>query len=268
MSEFLDFENFDPETGIQTTKNILGAAADAVVSPSTAPAVASDRVPKVGDIQPGDTWKGKVFDPEIHKTLPNGQPELGSVKQLLMKKSAKKSGGGLVSKAKEFFSGEKKEVPENNENQEFTEEKYDIPKSDHEKEEEVRKNLHEAEKFASDLDIHSEDAASTMWIVYSATLGAEALNQYDRLNPKLKKHFEIFERRTGKSVDLPPGVALAFGLATVGLEIVKSEPECKKRYESARDAVITNMGGYIKNTFGKGSAEIPEQTTEEETAND
>lgn len=184
-------------------------------------------------------YKGNTFDPAIHMADENGKPLVSHGNIRLKKPSLRK-------RVADFFGGSE------NEKSDFTKEKRDVPLSDHEKEAEVRKNLKDAEQqaqFVSDLEAHSEDAANTMWVVYSATLGPEALNQYDKLHPKLKKHFELFERRTGKSVDLPPGVSLAIGIATVGFEIVRAEPECKKRFDKAKEVVATNLGGYAKKLF-------------------
>jgi hypothetical protein len=230
----LDFGVVDPSQEIGVTQDIFSGVSSAV------PVAVDENSTQIN--QPDKVltdYKGRTFDPAIHMADENGKPLVSHGNIRLKKPSLRK-------RVTDFLSGEKTEKGD------FAKEKREVPLSDHEKEAEIQENLKEAERqaaFVSDLEAHSEDAANTMWVVYSATLGPEALNQYEKLHPKLKKHFELFERRTGKSVDLPPGVSLAIGVATVGFEIVRAEPECKKRFDKAKDVVASNLGGYAKKFF-------------------
>lgn len=250
----LNFDPVDPSQEIHVTQRLFsgveGVAAPAVEQETSMPDDPADK--SLTD------YKGRAFDPSIHMADENGNPLVSHGNIRLKKPSLRKKIGS-------FFAGEKTEKDG------FSEEKRDVPLSDHEKEREIKENLKEAEQqaaFVSDLEAHSEDAANTMWVVYSATLGPEALNQYEKLHPKLKKHFELFERRTGKSVDLPPGVSLAIGVATVGFEIVRAEPECAKRFDKAKEVVASNLGGYAKKFFSAEDQETEIEKKQEASEND
>ena len=258
MENGLNFESSDPAHEINVTKTLFSGV-ESAAAPVTQAEPNQNPVETQGEPDKILTdYKGRTFDPSIHMADESGKPFVkhGNIR---IKK-------GLGQKIKEAFTGN----PENQKS-DFTKEKSNVPLSDHEKEREVKQNLKEAEQqaaFVSDLEAHSEDAANTMWVVYSATLGPEALNQYEKLHPKLKKHFELFERRTGKSVDLPPGVSLAIGVATVGFEIVRAEPECAKRFDKAKEVVASNLGGYAKKFFSPEDQETEIEKKQEVEAND
>lgn len=242
----LNFENFDPAHEISVTQDLFGEVVGEGAAAASAPAVPAGEV--LTD------RKGTVFDPDRHLVDELGKPVRGSVGQFKLKPSAKKSTFKKIVDAANPFHSEESEISEEPEISENKQENNGIPMSDHERKEEVERNLRDAEAHAArqvEIDVESEDTAHLIWMGYSAALGPESLNQYEKLHPKVKKHVQIFEARTGKSIDFPPGVALTIGIATVGLEIVRAEPECQKRFNAAKDIITTNLGGYVKNAFAK-----------------
>jgi len=205
--------------------------------------------------------KGVEFDPAIHKTNPDGSPILGSKNQLLLKKEAKKS---AFRKVTDFLG-----ISEKTEKAEISEEKQVFtPVSDHEREEKERLEQISKERFEKDLASSAASSADLYFMSGTLLLGVEFLNQREQFFEPVCGIFAEYERRTGRKVDLPPGVALAFGLGRISWEIAKREPECKKRLDAGLKVVRDNSATYLKGLvpfFGKKQEKI--ETAEKEEVN-
>lgn len=226
-----------PEVGIQKTRELIGEVG------FSAPITEKPAVIPVDSA-------GRTFDAEIHKSNPDGSPVIGSRGQLLLKPEAKKS---IWRKAQEglkkVWNGE--DQPEklpDGENQPASE----IPLSDHEFHENQQKQLEKeqgeqlkiAERHAA-LTASSENSAELFFLGGSVVLGIEFLNQRSEFHPAVAAEIYRYEQRTGKSIDLPPGVALAFGLGRIGWEIVQREPACKERFDAGAKVVRENVVKFI-----------------------
>lgn len=201
---------------------------------------------------------GVTFDPAIHRVDETGAPILGSRKQFLMKKEAKKSAAKWVKdKFSELWNGENPEVSELPANSELPLSDHEIDKIHEEKREKEILQTAEIERQKSELTISSENSADLFFIGGSMALGIEFLNQRDRFHPDVSRAIYEYERRTGKSIDLPPGVALALGLGRIGWEIVQREPACKARFDAGAKVVRDNAVKFIGRRlpkFGKQEA--------------
>lgn len=207
--------------------------------------------------------KGVTFNPAIHQVDADGKPIIGSVKQFLLKKEAKKSAIRRVTdKISEFWNGEK--APEK-EIQEVPE----IPPSDHEIEQIQAENKEngnsgqpETARKPALLSSSAENSADLFFVGGSMLVGIEFLNQRQRFHGQAAEVIAEYERRTGKQMDLPPGVALALGLGRIGYEIIQREPACKAKFENGVRVIRENAGKYIRskipvlNKFQK--QEVPE----------
>jgi hypothetical protein len=191
--------------------------------------------------------KGVTFNPAIHQVDGEGSPIIGSVKQFLLKKEAKKSAlKRAADKFSEFWNGEKepkKEIPEIQ----------DIPLSDHEIDQIQAKNREsefseqpEQARKPSLLSSSAENSADLFFVGGSMLVGIEFLNQRQRFHGQAAEVIAEYERRTGKQMDLPPGVALALGLGRIGYEIIQREPACKAKFETGVRVVRENAGRYIR----------------------
>ncbi len=230
MNTELDL-NLDPEKGLIITEELTAQVGPQVVA---------------FDANGLTDMAGTPFDPAIHKTYADGSPMTGSKNQLLLKKEAKKSAAArLKDKIVHMFDGQKPdetEVPENRK----------VPLSDHEIDQipEEKRNLESAAPVDSaqrhhELTVSSENSADLYFIGGSMVFGVEFLNQRNRFHPDVARAIYDYEKRTGKSIDLPPGVALACGLGRIGWEIINREPECKKRFESGAAVIRNNAVKFI-----------------------
>ena len=195
--------------------------------------------------------KGEEFNPTIHKANLDGTPKLGSKKQLLLKKEAKKS---AFRKVTDFLGiSENEEKAENSpENKQFN------PVFESEKLEKERLDQISKERFEKDLASSAASSADFYFMGGTLLLGVEFLNQRDHFFEPVCGIFAEYERRTGRKVDLPPGVALAFGLGRISWEIAKREPECKARLDAGLKVVRNNSTTYLKSLvpfFGKKKVE-------------
>ena len=187
---------------------------------------------------------GIEFNPEIHKADENGNPVIGSVKQFLLKKEAKKSAlRRAADKISEIWNGEKSEISEISEVSNF-------PPSDHEVNE-IQAEKPDFEFSAQGrkpalLSTSAENSADLFFVGGSMLVGIEFLNQRTNFHPKTAEIIAEYERRTGKQMDLPPGVALALGLGRIGYEIIQREPACKAKFETGVRAIRENAGKYIR----------------------
>lgn len=191
--------------------------------------------------------KGVTFNPAIHQVDAEGSPIIGSVKQFLLKKKAKKSAlKRAADKISEFWNGEKapeKKIPEVS----------DFPLSDHEieqiqaenRENEFSQQAEQPRKPAL-LSSSAENSADLFFVGGSMLVGIEFLNQRQRFHGQAAEVIAEYERRTGKQMDLPPGVALALGLGRIGYEIIQREPACKAKFETGVRVVRENAGRYIR----------------------
>lgn len=207
-------------------------------------------VPDAGSDMPVDS-QGTVFDPKIHKAGDDGLPLKGSKKQFLLKPEAKKT--NFANKARKFFGMKEKDG-----NTDISTEKQgDLPLSDHELKEkqaaEQKQNLEIATRH-SELSKNSENSADLYFVCLSLGLGVEALNQRETFFKPVAECFYEYERRTGRAVDLPPGVALAMGLGRIGYEIAQREPACKERFDKGVSVLRSNAIKYVGSKipgFGK-----------------
>ena len=199
---------------------------------------------------PGDTINGKRFDPVQHITHPNGQPKLGSKKQLLLKTEFKKSARQkLVDGVKDLFSGgeKKEEVEELPVVEEIQEEPLlfdDIPLSDDEREEiqaeeevpatPTDRELRKAQKEA-------ERSANVIVMGAGFVVGGEISRQ-----KKSEEFTDLVDacaewhRNTGHSIDLPPNIAFVFAAVGSVMAMAKNEPACAQRVDKATRAVREN----------------------------
>ena len=202
---------------------------------------------------------GVTFDPAIHRADETGAPVIGSRKQFLMKKEAKKSGLRWVKdKISEAWNGEKTEISEVQEVSELPLSDHEIDKIQAEKREKENSETAEIMQRKADLTVSAENSADIFFIGGSMALGIEFLNQRDRFHPEVSKIIYEYERRTGKSIDLPPGVALALGLGRIGWEIVQREPACKARFDAGAKVVRDNAVKFIGRRLPKFSKPEPE----------
>ncbi|MEI7850641.1 MAG: hypothetical protein WCH86_02300 [Kiritimatiellales bacterium] len=219
-----------PGEGLAKTAEVIGEVSEAAAPVQVGGAV--------------DKW-GVTFNPEIHKAE-GGQPIVGSKGQFLLKKEAKKSAGQRI---KETFS--KLWNGENTPETEF-QPGSEIPPSDHEldkiqaenQEREISEQLKVAQKHA-DLTSSAENSADLYFFGLSMVLGVEALNQRNRLYAHTANCFYEYERKTGKSIDIPPGAALALGLGRIGWEVIQTEPKCKARFDAGAKVVRENAVKFI-----------------------
>jgi hypothetical protein len=189
---------------------------------------------------------GVTFDPAIHRVDETGAPVIGSRKQFLMKKEAKKSAAKWVKdKFSELWNGENPENSELPENQELPLSDHEIDKIQAEIQEKQKAEASELVEKNAALTVSAENSADIFFIGGSMALGIEFLNQRDRFHPEVSKIIYEYERRTGKSIDLPPGVALALGLGRIGWEIVQREPACKARFDAGAKVVRDNALKFI-----------------------
>jgi len=215
------------------------------------------------------TVKGVEFDPAIHKTNPDGSPMLGSKNQFLLKKEAKKSAFRKVTDFLGISENEEK-AGISPENKQFN------PALEGEKLEKERLEQISKERFEKDLASSAASSADLYFMSGTLLLGVEFLNQREQFFEPVCGIFAEYERRTGRKVDLPPGVALAFGLGRISWEIAKREPECKARLDAGLQVVRNNSATYLKGLvpfLGKKQKKIEKddkkKTTEkEEVSND
>lgn len=233
------------EAGIEKTAAFVGE----VVPQATAESVAAGKVDPFGT----------VFNPEIHQADAEGNPIRGSKRRFLLKKEAKKSGYQRIKDGfSKLWNGEETENPDNPDNPES-------PLSDHEllnnTEEKQKIQMSEPAKTTPQRGIvtaSAENSADIFFLGGSMALGIEFLNQRNRFHPQVAEAITDYERRTGKSIDLPPGLALACGLGRIAWEIIQAEPACKQRFDSGakvvRDNAIKFIGRKIPK-FGKPAVE-------------
>lgn len=114
------------------------------------------------------------------------------------------------------------------------------------------------------LSSSAENSADLFFVGGSMLVGIEFLNQRERFHPQAAACIAEYERRTGKQMDLPPGVALALGLGRIGYEIIQREPACKAKFETGVRAIRENAGKYIRskipglNRIQKQAAGVPD----------
>lgn len=187
---------------------------------------------------------GVAFDPAIHRVDEFGAPVVGSKKQFLLKKEAKKSAKQWLKDGfSKIWNGEKQpeqEIPEENE----------LPLSDHEFNqiplEKQENEFSEPAQRSVILSSSAENSADLFFVGGSMLVGIEFLNQRQRFHPQAAAVIAEYERRTGKGLDLPPGVALALGLGRIGYEIIQREPACKAKFENGVKVIRDNAGKYVR----------------------
>lgn len=240
-------ENHDPIEGMKVTQDFLSEVAG------------ERKKTQALEIPEG-------FDSAIHKADENGNPILGSKKQFLLKKEAKKTARQKIHEGISNLLG-KKEFPEKSNIPGA------IPLSDHElqkKEETDNKRRAELSTREADLTASSESSAELFFFGGSMVLGLDFVNQRDGYFDKVAAHFRRYEERTGRTVDLPPSLGLCMGLSQVAYAIAQREPQCKGRLDAGMEVVRSNVGEYLGDKvpllgmFGKKReipAEIPTEPT-------
>ena len=234
----------DPAAELEKTRGLLS------INPEI-PEVAPVADPVAGDVIEGFELRGKekvavTFDESIYQTNPDGSPKLGSKKQFLLRKEAKKSAKQVISDAAEkvknaFSSGNKQFSKENADGQE-------IPLSDHELHE---KQAQEAERNAEisarddELTASAESSAELFFFGGSMLLGLSFANQRDTYWGRVVGHFRRYEEKTGRKVDLPPSMALTMGLGQVAFAISQKEPECKDRLDAGVSVLRDNVTMFL-----------------------
>jgi len=191
--------------------------------------------------------KGVTFNPDIHQTDAEGNPILGSVKQFLLKKEAKKSALRRVTdKISEFWNGEEDPEKEITEVSEFPPSDHEIEQIQAENNENRISEQPETARKPALLSTSAENSADLFFVGGSMLVGIEFLNQRQRFHGQTAEVIAEYERRTGKQMDLPPGVALALGLGRIGYEIIQREPACKAKFENGVRVIRDNAGKYIR----------------------
>ena len=235
-----------PEAGLEVTKEIIMENS----VPAAAPAEISETVETAAENSGEITDStGAAFNPAIHKADETGNPLFGSKRQFLLKPEAKKMKNLFNSardKVTEFFHREKTDAPEIPNNEKVA------PLSDHELP--PGKKIPPPPVSKDGITASAENSAEMFFLGGSMMLGIEFLNQRKDFHPEVARQISDYERRTGKSIDLPPGLALLFGLGRIGYEIVQREPACKERFDKGAKVVRNNAMKYVTRKlprFGK-----------------
>ncbi|MFA5688996.1 MAG: hypothetical protein WC959_07595 [Kiritimatiellales bacterium] len=234
MSDKILDLNQSPETGMKVTADFLKESAPEI------PAVLEK--PDISEIPPVDS-KGTVFDSAIHKLDHSGEPVTGSKGQFLLKPEAKKSVFKKIrERATDFWNGKEREIP--------AAEKSDVPLSDHELPPESAEFQPEKPEISgkigkTGISASAENSAELFFLGGSVILGVEFLNQRRNFHPQVAELITDYERRTGKEIDLPPGVALSLGLGRIAYEIAQREPACKARFDAGAKVIRNNAMKYV-----------------------
>jgi hypothetical protein len=227
----LNFEGVDPTHEIGITKKIF----------SDTPVTSAAPGGQGGGVGEGLTdYLGNPFDPAIHMSDENGNPIVSHGNIRRKKKS-------LREKFSEVFSGEKTEKTD------FSEEKTtfsrEMPKSEQEKKAEDEHRVFEEnfrENEHNEIKASAENSADLYFMGLSFGLGIEVLNQRDAFFEPVTQCFYEYERKTGRKIDIPPGMALTMGLGRIAHAIAMKEPECKKRLDAGVEVVRKNVGAFVR----------------------
>ncbi len=200
--------------------------------------------PVVSDIPEG-------FDPEIHKVDERGVPMLGSKKQLLLKREAKKNMRRKIQDGVEHLFG-KKEKDEFHPN----DEKPEIPLSDHEIAEKQRVSDEEAVSEAVKIggfSASAQVAAEATFLGYSALLGGSVYDHRAEFFPRVCQILQDEENRTGRAMPIPDWLITPIALVQVGGEIVQKDERCKQTATAKVAAIkkIIVQGEVRKSIFSR-----------------
>lgn len=222
------------ENELQESGNLLDELAKAPPEPmviSEAAAPAAQEAPKIDPKKYHHLtdYKGRAFDPTLHKVKFDGSPEVncdGSLKIMRGK-------GGLVDKIKGFA----------------------FPKSDHEMEAETISQGNEQAAAIVESEqrrVSAENSAELYFATGSIVFGGGFLTDSKKRRPRIAAHIEAYEQATGKTFDLPPGIALAVGLFGDMRETIEREKECKEKFSAYVNGVKRIITGIIinKKVFG------------------
>ena len=98
-----------------------------------------------------------------------------------------------------------------------------------------------AENSEVEIAAAARNAAELYFFGGSLAFGPGFLTHKDNFMPTVAYHFAEYERRTGRRIDLPPGMALAVGLGSVSWAIIKSDDRCKEQFDQMMDSVRKNI---------------------------
>jgi hypothetical protein len=182
--------------------------------------------------------QGNPFDPEMHKTHPDGTPRLGSKNQLLLKKEAKKSAAQWVKeKVSKVWNGEKETDDGNSDD-------WKIPLSDHElppKNEEKPESGEEFKRKESTLlpgvSVNAQIGGEMVFMGYGAVMGSTVYEHRTEFFPRVCQILHEEELRTGHAVPIPAWMITPLALVQVGVEIASKDERCKKAALSKMDVL-------------------------------
>ena len=207
----------------------------------------------------------KGFDPAIHKVDENGVPMLGSKKQLLLKREAKKNMRRKIQDGVEHLFGKKE--PEE------VRPTVEIPLSDHEIAEKQR--VLDEEAISEDVRIggfsaSAQVAAEATFLGYSALLGGSVYDHRAEFFPRVCQILQDEEDRTGRAMPIPNWAITPIALIQVGGEIVQKDERCKQTATAKVVAIkkIIVQGEVKKSFLSKFRKPAPTAPAESEAAND
>jgi len=172
-------------------------------------------------------YKGRNFDPSIHEVDANEVPVLngdGSLKIMRGK-------NGVIREAVERVAARI------------------FPPSDHElAQASPEKAVAQALSIADHEDAtqSAENAAEITALAQSLILGAEVYSKFDKRKPRLVRAWSRWEMRTGKKIAADPHSELLAQIFADTREIIATEPECKKRWQSFTSGARTAISAVVK----------------------
>lgn len=178
-------------------------------------------------------YKGRAFDPRLHRVKANGRPDLNADGTLKILPPSKR---GVVDQVSDRVKG-------------F----FNTPKSDHELTAEQEES---AEAQARSISQQAQMEASAEFLKNGYFIGGELVagpgfyTDYEKREAIIRGHFMVYEKATGKAFDPPPWLVLLVGLGADFKTTVSTVPECQDRLGSLGEKIVNSaVKGAVRKTF-------------------
>ena len=216
-----------PEEGLKKTAEIIGEVEAVAVDTSG-----------LKDLQ------GNSFDSNIHQTHPDGSPVIGSKRNLLLKKEAKKAGGQwLKDKISKVWNGGNSKEQEISDNRK-------IPLSDHELPPEIEEIQTEKPNAlpvrAGEFSAQTRICAEGTFAGYAVFLGSHVYDHRNEFYPRVCQILHEEELRTGRSMPVPEWAIMPLALAQIGAEIYHKDERCKAEFSAK---IVRLKGAVVKSSI-------------------
>lgn len=202
---------------VEESQGLLSGIVEAPPSPMPIPAAGEASVPSPAPSRVDPErfskyrdYKKRMFDPRLHKVKADGSPELTSEGKLKLLPPSRR-GEQIARKIESLFVA---------------------PPSDHvldAEEEAVAVAQADGAAMAEERENRAIASAELYFGIGAALFSTGFLRRKKERRPRIVSACEEYERRTGKAVDLPPGLAFAAVLMGDISEQVATEPECSER---------------------------------------